>query len=507
MLQVVNHLDNLESYDTDVLSIFGWNLQTLPYLHQWLLKNPKRFLLCIEKNIADFLQAKALAEFQHPQIRLYHWGSNEALCHQIAWEFCLLRLTQVAVDGEELVFSKMLKEMYTQVQLLISDFRDLGENVIGNLLQNVKQMPISLLGTSLKNCCQNIPAIICGAGPSLDRQIPMLIQAQEKSLLFGAGSAMQALENQGVCPHFGVAFDPDPPPNRFLAQTGYETPYFYQSRISSRQLFSLHAQKLWMPDADNYPLENWIYQELGLNYQLMDSGWTSANFCAMIAAHLGCNPIICVGMDFCCPRNRVYAADMQADQGNWVDCINANKEKRVSKPDWLASADWLDRFAKKNTEIKWVYTDQEAMPLVYVKYLSLEQVIKKLPSAFDTASFSYALTAQASLSKVTQESVDAVLNRLKKSFIEALSLCNQLLKLWQKHYPNSILETVEFALLESDLAENICMQKLLLPLWEIWKWPILRQEKHLLTRTLHQHLFFKKVVETHLSTFKSLKEC
>ncbi|MDQ5956732.1 MAG: motility associated factor glycosyltransferase family protein [Candidatus Rhabdochlamydia sp.] len=501
MLQVVSSLDHLESCDTDVLSVFGLNL--LPCLHKWLLENPKRFLVCIEKNLQSFLQAKA--QLQNPQVRLYHLDSNASVCHRIAWEFCLLRLTQVAACEEELVFSKMLEEIHVQVHLLISDFRDLGEVVVGNLLQNIGQMPVSLLGESLENCCQNIPAIICGAGPSLDGQIPTLIQVQEKALLLGAGSAMCALETQGVYPHFGIAFDPDPPSGRYLTQIGYETPYFYQPRISSRQLASLHGQKIWMPDSDNYPLERWIYQELGLNYPLIDTGFTAANFCALIAAHLGCNPIICVGMDFCSPSNQIYAAGMQSDHGNWVECINAKKEKRISKPDWLASASWLDQFAKKNQEIKWIYTDQEAMPLAYVEFLPLEQV--SFPNPFDTASFSYALTAQAARSEITQESVRSVLRRLSNSFIEALDLCNQLLKLWEKHYPHSILEMGELALLESDLAQNICVQKLLLPLWEIWKWPILRQEEHIPTRALHQHLFFKKAVEIHLSTFKSLKIC
>lgn len=499
MLQIVNNLDRLESCNTDVLSVFGVHL--LPRLDKWLLENPKRFLVCIEKNLQSFLQAKA--QWQNSQIRLYHWDSNTNLCQRIVWEFCLLHLTQVAIDEEERIFSKTLEEMHVQVHLLISDFRDLGEVIIANLLQNISQIPISLLGESLENCCQNKPAIICGAGPSLDGQIPTLIQAQERALLFGAGSAMCALETQGVYPHFGVAFDPDPPFVRYLTQTGYETPYFYQSRISSKQLASLHGQKLWMPDSDNYPLEKWIYQELGLNYPLMDSGFTAANFCALIAAHLGCNPIICVGMDFCSPSNQVYAAGLQADQENWVECINAKKEKRISKPDWLASSSWLDQFAEKNQEIEWIYTDQEAMPLMHVKYLPLEQVL--LPNAFDATSFSYALIARASRSEVTQENVRAVLHRLKDSFIEALGLCNQLLNLWEKHYPHSILETGELALLESDLAQNICVQKLLLPLWEIWKWPILRQEEHIPKRVLHQHLFFKKAVEIHLSTFKSLK--
>ncbi|MDR2539567.1 MAG: DUF115 domain-containing protein [Chlamydiales bacterium] len=501
MLQIVNNLDHLESDDTDVLSVFGLSL--LSRLDKWLLENPKRFLVCIEKDLQTFLQAQA--HLQNPQIRLYHWDSNVNLCHRMVWEFCLLRLTQVAIDEEERIFSKILEEMHVQVHLLISDFRDLGELILANLLQNTNQMPISLLGESLKNCCRNIPAIICGAGPSLDGQIPMLVQAQEKALLFGAGSAMCALETQGVYPHFGVAFDPDPPPHRYLTQIGYETPYFYQSRISSRQLASLHGQKLWMPDSDNYPLEKWIYQELGLNYPFMDSGFTSANFCALIAAHLGCNPIICVGMDFCSSSNRAYAASMQADQGNWVECMNAKKEKRISKPDWLASASWLDQFAEKNQGIEWIYTDRESMTLEHVKYLPLEQI--SWPSAFDTLSFSYVLTAQAARSGITQESVRAVLHRLGNSFIEALDLCNQLLKLWEKHYPRSILETGELALLEFDLAQNICVQKLLLPLWEIWKWPILRREEHIPTRTLHRHIFFKKAVEIHLSTFKSLKIC
>ena len=505
MLQVVGSLDNLESYDTDVLSVFAANLEVLPRLCTWLAKNPQRFLLCIEKNLQAFLQAKTLKEFQHPRIRLYHWDANT--CHRISWEFCLLRFTQVALNEEERTLSAMLKEMYTQVHLLISDFRDLGESVIGNLLQNIKQMPLSFLGESLQNRCQKIPAIICGAGPSLDRQISMLIQAQERALIFGAGSAVCALEGQKIYPHFGVALDADPPTSRFLAQTGYEMPYFYQSRISSKQLLTLHGKKLWMPDSGNYPLEQWIYQELGLVCQPTDSGWTAANFCATIAAHLGCSPIICVGMDFCCPSNQIYAGGMQSDEENWVECVNTKKEKRISKPDWLASACWLNQFAKKNAQIEWIYTDQETMPLEHLTYCSLQQVLQRLPKAFDTASFSYALIAQAAESKVTQTSINTILHKLGNSFIAALDLCNQLINLWQKYYPNSPLEMAEFILLESDLAQNICVQKLLLPLWEIWKWPILRQEEDVLARVLHQHLFFKKAVEVHLSTFKSLKIC
>lgn len=504
MLQVVGNLDNLESYDTDILSVFSVSLETLPRLYKWLLEKPQRFLLCIEKDPQAFLQAKALEKLQHPRIRLYHWDANT--CHRISWEFCLLRVTQVAMNEEERIFSAMLEEMYTQVHLLISDFRDLGESVVGNLLQNIKQMPISLLGESLQNRCQKIPAIICGAGPSLDRQALMLIQAQEKALIFGAGSAIYALEVQNVHPHFGVALDADPPASRFLAQTGYEMPYFYQSRISSKQLLTVHGKKLWMPDSGNYPLEQWIYQELGLVCQPVDSGWTSANFCATIAAHLGCSPIICVGMDFCCPNNQIYAGNMQSDEENWVECINAKKEKRISKPDWLASACWLDQFAKKNAQIEWIYTDQEAMPLEHITYCSLEQVLQRLPQV-DAASFSYALTAQAAASKVTQTNAHTILHRLKDIFVAALDLCDQLINLWRKYYPNSPLETAEFALLESDLTQNICVQKLLQPLWEIWKWSILRKEEDVLARVLHQHLFFKKTVEVHLSTFKSLKIC
>lgn len=501
MLQIIHSLDNAESYDADVLSVFGTS--ALSRLHTWLSKNPQRFVLCIEKDLKAFLQVKQ--EVQHPRIKLYQWDLNA--CHRISWEFCLLRLTLVAVNEEEKRFSTRLKEVYTQVHLLISDFRDLGESIVSNVLQNITHLPTSLLGESLQNCCQNIPAIICGAGPSLDRQIPLLIQAQKRALVFGAGSAMCALETQKVQPHFGAALDADPPFSRFLAQTGYETPYFYQSRISSKQLLALHGRKLWVPDPGNYPLEQWIYQELGLLCQPLDSGWTSANFSAAIAAHLGCNPIICVGMDFCCPSHQVYAAGMQPDEGHWVECVNTKQEKRVSKPDWLASAYWLDQFANNNAQLEWIYTDQEAVPLESLTYMPLEQVLSRLPSDLDTTSFSYALTAQAFESKVTQADVRATLQGVSNSFIEARNLCDQLLELWQKYHPASPLEIAEFAVLESDLAQNICAQKFLQPLWEIWKWPILRQEESVLARALHRHVFFKKVVEVHLSTFKSLKIC
>src|SRR5690606_30787893 len=79
-----------------------------------------------------------------------------------------------------------------------------------NLLKNFRYLSKSFQAESLKGCFQGIPAIICGAGPSLTQALPVLSECKEKALLIAGGSTITALSKNGILPHLSLAVDPNP---------------------------------------------------------------------------------------------------------------------------------------------------------------------------------------------------------------------------------------------------------------------------------------------------------
>ncbi|MBM3192500.1 MAG: motility associated factor glycosyltransferase family protein, partial [Chlamydiae bacterium] len=78
------------------------------------------------------------------------------------------------------------------------------------LLANTQILLKSFYADDLRGKFQGVPAIVCGAGPSLKGAIPWLKQAENKALILAGGSTIAALTTQGVTPHLGLVFDPNP---------------------------------------------------------------------------------------------------------------------------------------------------------------------------------------------------------------------------------------------------------------------------------------------------------
>ena len=65
-----------------------------------------------------------------------------------------------------------------------------------------------------------------------------------------------------------------------------------------------------------------------------------------------------------------------------------------------------------------------------------------------------------------------------------------MLRLWERYHPQSPLGKGEYILVESDVEQEVFYQQFLLPLWEVWNWPIGRESTHPLQRIL----FFQRVI-------------
>lgn len=277
-------------------------------------------------------------------------------------------------------------------------------------------------------------AIICGAGPSLDSAIPLLNELKEKAILIAGGSAISALNAQGIHPHICAGVDPAPPSERFLEQESFETPFFYQGRYCNALLERVHGPLLWMSDGGSYPLEAWISSECGIFSERFDSGWTVSNFCTSLASHLGCTTVIFVGMDLSCGPGSIYASKISGVKDRDA-LIELEKNKVYSKRDWLMSAEWTGAYAKKNPGIEWINAGTDGIDLPGIERKDLAEVAAALPDiSRDLDAHIHSIINQAHSLSVTSEKIPNVRKSVKESFERSLAFCDALLKLWEKSF-------------------------------------------------------------------------
>lgn len=496
--------------DIDVLLIFGvCDGDIYRSYSSWLKKNDNRFLVFIETQEDLFLRAKEQPLAKDPKVRLFYFKNDgHEIFQHIAWEFVFLRFGYAVQD---VFLREPAREFFLQmdhyhrgVDLLASDCEDMGLRVLSNVMKNLSFLPRSKLGSSLEGKCAGMTAIICGAGPSLDNAIPLLNELKERALLIAGGSAICALNAHGIHPHLCASIDPSPLRGRFLEQGNFEAPFFYQGRFCNELLERAHGQLLWMSDGGSYPLEAWLSAECGIFSERFDGGWTVSNFCTSLAAHLGCTTVIFVGMDLSCGQASIYASKISGAE-NRNALIELEKDKVYSKWDWLMSAEWTGVFAKKNPGIEWINVTNGGIDLPGIERKDLAEVAISLSDlSWDVDAHVHSMIFQAQATDVTFEKICDVRKNVKESFEKSLSLCDALLKLWEKSFPNSPMETGQYAMLDHELELEICNRYFLTPLWSVWKRPILRKSNHPLGAHVHRLLFFKKTLEMHLPYLRSL---
>lgn len=77
-----------------------------------------------------------------------------------------------------------------------------------NTLSNLRLLSRESDVTALDGIMQKVPAIVVGAGPSLDRQLDQLRDAQSNALIITVDTALRPLLAAGVTPHLVVSVDP-----------------------------------------------------------------------------------------------------------------------------------------------------------------------------------------------------------------------------------------------------------------------------------------------------------
>lgn len=437
----------------DVICLYGLpNHELYLDLKDWLDEKQERFLVILEDDERVLIGHQS----GHERIRLCYAENDEAL-KQIAWELVFLQFDYLKTPGNSTKNSEKMESYFAKmaffqqgIHLVASDFQNRGLDLLQNLIANQPRIAKAKKGEGLFGSFKNVPAIICGAGVSLEKEIGHLKELKSQALILSGGTALSSLGKFGLSPHFAGLIDPHPPSSRYFQHSSFNTPVFFQSRANAELLKQMKGPLLWIPGS-----ENDLFAE-----ETFDGGWNVSTFLAAIALKLGCSPIVLVGVDLAQRGNKSYAGDFERpEQGEliWV------REDLYTRRDWLFAAEWLSDLAKANPEVEWINCS-DGIEIVGFKKESASSL------QFEKLTF-----FQDKLDSLTEMAPKLNVKELKESFSRVGQYAQEMLDLLEKIFPSSPEKNGEYALLEHQIAKESAYTQFLRPIWDVWKHVFSRQ--------------------------------
>lgn len=429
----------------ETLALYLYSLGPLDWqqkLLDWLESNPQRRVYLIPED-PQILHQLSLPLLEHPRLKI---GPEY---RPYAWEHLFKPWELLGGDPQ------VVGEWILGTELTLCLYNDFGVPLMQNVFDNLHIEGEVKRGDALEGKFRGVPAIICGAGPSLSDSIDAIKQVQDRALIFGGGSALAPLSRYNIPIHFSAALDPDPPTERFYRQNHFETPLFYQNQVSHDLLKLHHGPKLCLGQSGSFALEDYLAEDLKLSPR--DVGWNVSTFSTMAAALLGCDPIYFVGLDLCVYDEASYVAGVEGmdERLNPISLKDREGNTVFTRPDFLMSKRWLEEFARKHPETTFINATTRGLRL---------EGIQEGPLM--VSSPSQDLSAKVHHKVVAAPSLD--FSSLPKKFShldESLKKTHAILK----EYMAALEMQGNTVLQECELEEELFYFDHLSPLWKVWK--------------------------------------
>ncbi len=393
-------LKNFDEVHTEVVYLYGLGLgYHIDAIFPWLEKDPTRAIVVFEEDISvidAFLHMHwAEAFLSHPRVHLRLVKDQEEIVQEAkffpAGKVQFFKVASYKKKNFKKVSlalkRKTIAEHASWVECLYPHL------LLGNLSQNFLRVPSSFFVNSWQGQCKNIPAIICGAGPSLSLSLPKLRGVKDRALIFAGGSTIAALSNQGVLPHLGMALDPNTAEYiRLKNSCAFEVPLLYGSRLLP-DVFNVSSNPPgYMLSHTGGPLETWFEKAIGLEGEPIGHGlgkeaFSVTTLAVSLACFMGCNPIIFCGVDLAFTGGDVYAGGVLPDSKKvmkeWKSEKSLENEVLLCKDrfgkdvttllKWIMEADTIGRYASNHPGTDFFNCSEGGIPIPGIEYLAFEE--------------------------------------------------------------------------------------------------------------------------------------
>jgi hypothetical protein len=365
-------------------------------LVSWLEENRQRRLVFLED---DGPTIAALLERDHPL--LYHprvdleWlppRNRNAVLAELAERFPVSQIEIIALPGKTVraIRLPLLKKTALSQALYLD--RMYGYQHFENFLRNIPRLRGAFYANGLTGSLAGVPAVVVGAGPSLEAALPLLRTLENKAVLIAGGSAIAALSAAGIEPHFGIAIDPNLEEyRRFKNNFAWDCPLLFSTRLFPDVFNTCSGPFGYLRSGIGGAPELWIEEELGLSDPLLgaelpDETISVTPICLAFADLLGCNPILLAGIDLAYTNGHRYAANIAPEQetissATLPDKILWRKDKRGQRVAtairWVVEAAGIAAYAARRRDRTFIDTTVGGLPLRNLPFLPLQEAVDR----------------------------------------------------------------------------------------------------------------------------------
>lgn len=490
--------EKLELKGKSVIYIFGIGLgYYYKAIKSWLKKDYKRSVVFLENDlgvIRSFFQTETAATFlKDSQASLYYFeniNSSSETLDAMYWNYIHTQMVVSALGLYNKIQKELTQELHHKIvydaaikNALVEEYLRYGANFFKNFYANQLYLNESYLGTHMFGKLHNVPAIMCGAGPSLTHALDLLPHLRDKALIFAGGSALNALSSSQILPHFGAGIDPNPTQlDRLSTSSGFEVPFFYRNRLLHQAFRKIHGPKLYIPGSGGYDVADWFEKQLDIWYpEYLDEGHNIVNLCVQIASHLGCNPIIFVGMDLGFTGMQTYASGIEKDvkitKEQLTNTGDFDKDALLKKDingkplytlwKWMAEADWIGNFAREHPHISFINCTEAGLGFPGVPNIPLKEACTTyLNRQYDLDNRIHAEIQTCAMPDVTEEKVEDLVKQMYESMKRCIDNLSVIIeetnrvksKIEQENKIPDILQTGRAALAETELTDEIAYE-------------------------------------------------
>ncbi len=545
--------------DREILWIYGvgeGNVYSV--IKPWLEAHSTRTLVFLEKKCArlkGFLSTDTATELLYnPQVEFFllspskkQWLTQmkQHINTKMLLQPCILATEEYKLDPtfkdlENYVYSETAKSSITACEFYL-----FSENFYRNFYNNIWHLPQSYQGECFYSAFKGTPAVICGAGPSLQQHFETLKHLSSKALIFSGGTSTSIFSQEGIIPHFCSAIDPNETEWLHLKDhTLYETPIFYSPRLSAKLLNHTHNPKCYVNEEYWYPISYWLEQQLAVQTHTeklqFPESFSVTVFNLQLAIAMGCDPLIFVGLDLSCTQEHyaggVKSAHIESERKMvWEeDLYMTSTYGQEVKTDWMwcAESEVISRICAQYPNKTFLNSTEGGLGIKGVLNEPLEKVISTyLKKNDDLYAKIHQVIATASFTYITNEKIKEHLKTIYRSLIQCLDWIVILLEELQTvlelilHKTKVIpsLRTGKAVLAEESLKEELAFQLILAPKCSYLELPFERgvarryqghdstllQQKQLIAiaTDLEKYSFVKEDITVHLKIMEELACC
>lgn len=405
------------------------------YDEKWLAED--RTVVFLEDNPEKFFKAApALAE--HPKAHIRFIPDPKSL--DLILENCA---AEFPYDHIEIIGSRKLRLALLRKT---ASWHALFSEAIAshlfnkNILANIRRLPQAFSVNRWRGKFTGIPAVICGAGPSLAGATPILKKLHDRALIFAGGSTLSALSHFAVRPHLAMAIDPNA--KEYDSVKGCkerDLPFLYCNRVLPKVFELFDGPYGFIQSMTGGSIESYLEQELGLKEEIIgpELGREAMSVTTMalaLAYAFGCNPIVFVGVDMAYTGKQAYAEGVynsnvliSGTRASERLLRRKNREKKTiyTLVKWVMESESISNFAKAHPDRTFINATPDGLGFKSIPYKPLNEV--DLSKTFNMHQKVQEQIAQTRLTHISPEKVESALEKLRRSFERCLALIDKIL--------------------------------------------------------------------------------